>query len=90
MLGLNTAGYDLYEVSNNEWVLECKNGTKYEGTFAKVIRVAILTLDFNADDIDSAVVAMLEKGHDAIHFGMYKKWIFTFSKEVRHVGHKAS
>jgi hypothetical protein len=81
--GLNGAGYDLYEKSNDEWILNVKGGSVFVGTFRKVVTHAVTRMGFELDEIDFAVKQMLDKGHNAAHFGMYRSFIFSFQKEFK-------
>jgi hypothetical protein len=82
---LNTAGYDLYEVSEDHWALNVKGGAIFVGTFKKVVIYAVLRLGFKLEEIEYATREMINKDHNGAHFGMYRGFIFTFQKEFKHV-----
>jgi hypothetical protein len=82
---LNTAGYDLYEVSEDHWALHVKDGPVFIGTFKKVVIHAATRLGFKLSEIEFATKEMINKGHNGAHFGMYRGFIFTFQREFKHV-----
>lgn len=82
---LNSEGYDLYEITKDQWVLHVKGGNIYNGTFKKLIKYAIVKLGFEMEEIELAIGEMLNKGHNGAHFGMYKTFIFSFIKEFKSV-----
>lgn len=77
---INSAGYDLYEVQTDSWVLSDRIGGYCTGTFKNVVKGAIL-MGFEMKEIEIAVEEMIKHGHDASHFGMYKGFIYTFQRE---------
>lgn len=81
---LNMAGYDLYEITKDEWILHVKNGPIYSGTFKKVVVHAIKRLGFRLEEFDIACQEMIKYNHNGAHFGMYKGFIYTFQKEFKH------
>lgn len=87
---LNAAGYDLYEITKDEWILNVKNGPIYAGSFKKVIKHAVVRMGFDLQELELAVSEMVKNGHNGAHFGMYKGFIYSFQKEFKHVGRKAS
>lgn len=84
-MNLNSAGYDLYEVTPNEWIMNVKNGPLYVGTFKKVVKHAVIKMGFSLVEIEVAVDEMLKKGHNAAHFGMSRGFISTFNKDFPNV-----
>lgn len=78
---LNSAGFDLYEVTANEWILNIKGGALYVGEFKKVVRHAASKLGFSLSELDSAVKEMVKNDHNAAHFGMYRGFMYTFKKD---------
>jgi len=82
---LNTAGYDLYEVSGDHWALHVKEGPVFVGSFRKVVTHAVTRLGFKLSEIEIATKEMIKMEHNGAHFGMYKGFIFTFQKEFKHV-----
>jgi hypothetical protein len=82
---LNTAGYDLYEVSEDSWALHVKDGPIFVGTFRKVALHAVTRLGFKLEEIEYAAKEMIKREHNGAHFGMYRGFIFTFQREFKHV-----
>ena len=85
----NSSGYNLYEIAHDEWILDDRNDTIVGGSFKDVIKYAI-SLGFNLEEIEVAVTEMVKREHNAAHFGGGRKFIYTFQKEFRDDGQKAS
>ena len=82
----NGAGYDLYEIEGEDnWAFHVKEGPVFMGTFKKVVTYMISRLGFDPSEIDYAVKTMVQEEHNAAHFGMYRGFIFSFSKEFKNV-----
>jgi len=71
---LNTAGYDLYEVSDDVWALDTKLHSVFVGTFGQVVRHAVSS-GFLFEEIETAIRFMLLSDHNAAHFGMGRSFI---------------
>lgn len=84
-MNFTSEGYDLYEVTKNEWILHVKNGAIYTGTFKKVIKYAVTKMGFKLEEFDIAVKEMVKYNHNGAHFGMYRGFIYTFQKDFKHV-----
>lgn len=80
MLESNIEGYNLIETKDNLWTIQVINGHCFSGTFLEVIMYAILRLGFNIDELDLAVKEMVDNNHNAAHFGMWSRFIFSFNK----------
>lgn len=78
---INTAGYDLYEVTQDEWIINAKGGPLFAGTFKDVVKHAIAKMGFELEEIEIATQEMIKMGHNAAHFGMFRGFIYTFNKE---------
>jgi hypothetical protein len=81
---VETSGYYLIENSHDDWTFRAGQFA-FRGTFKKVVTFAIIRYGFRADDIDIAIKEMIKHGNDAIHFGIYKTFIFTFNQKDRKV-----
>lgn len=82
---INTTGYDLYEVANDQWALHVKGGAAFVGSFRKVVRHAVTRLGFKLSEIEYATQEMLKQDHNGAHFGVYRGFIFTFKKDFKAV-----
>jgi hypothetical protein len=79
---LNSAGYDLYEITKDEWILDTNNGPIFHGTLKKVALYAIRKLGFKVQDFEIATEELVKNPtHNAVHFGMYKTFMFTFNRD---------
>jgi len=76
-------GYDLYNpFMTEQWVLDLKNGLIYHGTLKELVYYMINNLGFSLKIICEALEDMIDKKHNAIHFGSYGNCIYTFNKIV--------
>ena len=82
---MNSSGYDLYEITKDEWILHIKDGPMFVGTLKKVGVHAVTKMGFKLEQIEIAVNDMNQRGHNGAHFGMYKDFIFSFKKEFKSV-----
>jgi hypothetical protein len=82
---LNSLGYDLIDLGDESWVLNVRGGPIYVGTFNKVVKLAVVRLGFSLQEIEFAASTMIEKNHNAAHFGMYRGFIYTFQKDLPNV-----
>jgi hypothetical protein len=73
-------GYNIFEVTKNIWVFEIINGQQFTGTLKEVVVFAMARYFFTMKEIESAVNSMIEEGHNAAHFGMWTKFIYSFTK----------
>ena len=87
---LHSSGYDLCELDGDQWAVNVRGGPLFVGTFHKVVIHAVTRMGFQLSEIEFAVKNMIDKNHNAAHFGMYRGFIFTFNREVKDVGRKAS
>ena len=85
MLERNIEGYNLIEITSDNWCIETVNGRKFSGTFLEVAMYAVIKLGFKINEIDLAVQDMVKNGNNAAHFGMWACFIFSFStgSEIR-------
>lgn len=87
---LNGAGYDLYEITPDMWMMHVK-GTDvvYNGDFKTVVKHCVEKLGFDINEFSIGIEVLLEKqqseGHNGMHFGMHKSFIFTFKKDFKNV-----
>lgn len=80
---LHSPGYDLYEISLNEWIFNVKGGDLFTGSLSEVVRYMVTHYLFTPDNIEDAVRDMWSNGDDSVHFGMYRTHIFTFKRGER-------
>jgi hypothetical protein len=83
---LNTAGYDLYQVFDNRWVIDLKDGNAFHGTLKEVYNYMVNKINFFPDEIVRAIDCMYDVDNirvaNAAHFGMNKTFIYQFNKEL--------
>lgn len=81
---VETGGYYLVEASNDRWFVATKQSIVFSGSFKSVVMHMVTRMGFEADDIDVGIKELMKMQrtveHNAIHFGMYKTFIFTCNK----------
>jgi hypothetical protein len=82
MLELNAEGYNLIEADNGVWYLQVVGDTAFKGTFREVYLFSIYRIGFKPEDLDEAILDMANLGHNAAHFGAFKKYIYPFTNEL--------
>lgn len=85
MMQLNSAGYELQEISFDHWLFRINGRTSISGTFQQIVILMVLSNGFHLDDIEDAVREMVNKDCDAIHFGMYKTMIYPYKQKDKKV-----
>ena len=82
--------YEIIESGNNKWTLVIGNKARFHGSFQNVVKICIRELKFDAAQLDQAVAEMCKPqnaGHDTLHFGVYKKFLFSYdSRKEQRVG----
>lgn len=89
MLERNFEGFNLVEITKDIWRLETIGGRDFNGTFLEVVLYAIIKLGFNINEIDTAVKTMLQENHNAAHFGMWARFMFSFNS-IKELQRRAS
>jgi hypothetical protein len=78
----NLDGFNIIQVSKNEWILQVVNSVAYEGNFREVALFAIKKYGFSIKEIDMAIADMIELGNNAAHFGMWSSFIYSFKQDL--------
>lgn len=78
---INISGYDLYEITKDEWILNVRSGPLHVGTFKDVVKLAVTKLRFSLEEVEFAVKEMIRTDHNAAHFGVQGSFIHTFHKD---------
>lgn len=73
-------GFNLVEVTDNVWFIQPIGGESFGGTFSEVVLICIYKYGFKFKEIEEAVKAMLELGHNSAHFGVYRTFIFSSNR----------
>lgn len=76
----NALGYDLFEITSDEWILNIRGGDLFAGSFQDTLRYSI-KMGFELDELEHAVNEMMKLGHNGAHFGVFKGFIHTFNKD---------
>ncbi len=78
-------GYDLYEVFEDRWVIDLKGFQAFHGSFQEVVDYMVKSLGFDKEVLGSAVSYLFlpeNEGHNCMHFGVRKTFLFTSKKEI--------
>ena len=69
--------YDLKRVSENEWSFSRDKKTPFVGTLLQVCEVA-KAMGFELEHIEEGIDEMSWMDHDGVHFGIKRRFIFTY------------
>ena len=61
-----------------------QGGSTNIGSFRKVAIYMVTRIGFKLEEIQAATKEMIEKDHNAAHFGIYRGFISTFKKEFKY------
>ena len=84
MYKIYKTGEDLYEIHSS-----FANEKSMEGTRLAVLYYAVNKLGFNVDELGFAFLELIaneDKGHDALEFGINRRFIFSYPRYVRKYG----
>ncbi len=81
---LNASGYDLFEITKDEWILNVRGGALFTGTLRTVVLHCVKSLGFKLSEIEVALFEMHKNDHNGAHFGVYKGFIFSFQKDFKY------
>lgn len=80
---LSIMGYQLKEINNSIWSFSLGDKEYKRGDFKSIVSHMSKT-GFSLEEIDDAIQEMCKHGHDVIHFGMFRTFLYTFdSKEKK-------
>lgn len=82
---VNAMGYDIVDLGDDQWLLDVKGVSKYHGTFAELVRFCVKKYGFEINELEMAVGVMVRSDHNALSFGAYKTFIYSFNQEVPRV-----
>lgn len=77
--------YRMYDLGQ-KWQIHSSDFDAYEGTFRQIVSYMVMELNFSYDEIESAVIDMCQRDMNGAEFGIYRKFIFSFNKEIKDVG----
>jgi hypothetical protein len=80
--------YNLYELSDNLYQIHSGyTGEKaMEGTLLAILTYATYVLGFNPNELERALLDMLDKNCDASHFGINRTFIYSFRRGEKRAG----
>jgi len=81
-MSLNANGFNLIELSENVWVFEAIEFESFTGTLREVITFAVRRYAFNVQEIEKALLEMVQMDHNAVHFGMWATFVYSFSQNA--------
>lgn len=76
----NLEGFNLIEVSENVWVFEVLDGESFTGSLRETILFAVRRYHLKLQEIEVAIETMIHDENNAVHFGMWGTFIYSFNK----------
>lgn len=77
--------YRLYDLGD-KWQIHSSDFGAMEGSFRQIVSYMAIELGLSYDEIELAVVDMCKRGNNGAEFGVFKKFIFSFNREISNVG----
>lgn len=84
---LSTVGmYEIYKLSDDLYQVHSsvRGVTAMEGSMVAIVTYMVTILKFEIDEIEFALVDMLQKDNDAAHFGMFGGFIYSFKRVAKY------
>lgn len=80
--------YNLYKISDNLYQIHSSyhNQKAMEGTMIAIVTYCVTRLRFNVTEIEDAMVDMIHKETDAAHFGIHRKFLYSFNRSQKKAG----
>lgn len=82
--------YEIIDSGDGKWTLVVGANARFHGSFKSVARLCIKELKFDPAQLDQAVSELCKPqnaGHDTLHFGVFKKFLFSYdSRKEQRVG----
>lgn len=80
--------YNLYKISDNLYQIHSSYRTEkaMEGTMVAIVTYCVAGLRFNVTEIEDAMVDMIHKETDAAHFGINRKFLYSFNRTEKKAG----
>lgn len=69
-----------YQIGNNEYQARHSTLGLRQGKLKDVVQFMVFDIGIEYDQIETALINMNELSHDAADFGIFGKFIFSFSK----------
>lgn len=76
----NSSGYKLLDKGNGMWQLKTPMGV-FSGNLRQVCTYAVLKLEFQMKELETAVIEMEKEFHDGAEFGIMKSFMYTFESQ---------
>lgn len=79
--------YNLYQIRHNHYEIHSSysNEKAMEGTLLAILTYATYTLGFDINQLEIALLEMLERDMDGAHFGINRTFIYAFNRSERKV-----
>jgi hypothetical protein len=80
--------YELYKLNDDLYQIHStfRGEQSMEGTLTGIITYASRTLGFKIEELECALLDMLNRDTDAAHFGINRIFIFSFNRSERKTG----
>ena len=78
--------YELYQLDQDLYQIHSsfEGEQAMEGTILAILTYATHTLGFQPSELELALLDMLHKNHDSAHFGLNRKFIYSFTKAEKY------
>lgn len=77
----------MYMIDSDKWQIHTANKGAFEGSLRQVMTFAVIELGMEFVELDVGVQEMSKYNHNAIEFGVLKKFLFTFANESKKLAH---
>lgn len=74
--------YELYD-KGNIWEIHIAGKGAYSGSFLKIMYFCVTRLGFKTEDLEEAIHWMVKENHNAAHFGVWKRFMWSFNREEK-------
>jgi len=74
--------YEVYKF-DNEWQVHTSYDGAYAGSFKEIMKFCMKEIRVPAYELEAAVATMEQNGHNAIHFGVNRTFIYSFTKYLK-------
>lgn len=80
--------YNLYKISDDLYQIHSgfRNEKAMEGTILAIVTYCVTCLRFDVLEIEDAMVDMIHKDMDAAHFGINRKFLYSFNRSEKKAG----
>jgi len=80
--------YHLYQISDSVYQLHSTydDGEAKEGSLLAILTYGVHKLGFNTEELEDALLEMLDSGNDAAKFDYNKNFLYSYQRFVKKTG----